>query len=135
MIIRVILIAIILSAPGAYAEEIRDTAVAVAPAPDENLYKKDTVPLDSPYPPGDEYFSNYEMPVLIDKATNKVTYYQPASHGGWIAAGDQQAALQALYDKRAEIRKEQQLRDMQDEMDRMRRDSFGQKMEEMTSHR
>lgn len=100
------------------------SCVLCAAAVDENRYNKDTVPVEESYACQVGNASACEEPVLLDKTTAKVKYYWSAAANRWMSAGNEQAILQDLYDKREEIRTRRKLKEMQDEMDKRRRESM-----------
>ena len=116
-----------------HAEESSEKAARAAV--DESSYQKAIIPIYDNYPDLDGYEGEYEMPVLLDKATGKVTYYWAGSRKGWVDPGGQQKQLQDLYDNRKEIKSEHQLKQMQDEMDRMDREDMGRGMSEELGRR
>lgn len=125
IIIAVAAIAIDLCAFCVYAEE---PAKGPADAPgQESQYSKDTVPVEGSYACQIGYDPACELPVLLNKETGRVEYFWSSSQNKWIAAGDQQITLQALYDKRKRIRDQRQLKEMQEEMDKNR--SSGMRLE------
>ena len=108
---------------------------SAAIAIDESLYNKETIPVDNIYACQVGYTSACEVPVLLNKATKKVEYYWSGADNKWVNAGDRQAAFQALYDKREEVRTQRQLKSMQDEMDRRHRESMEEGRQDIPAHR
>ena len=133
LIIMTIVIASGLSFFYAHAEEPKQAALVTAV--DESLYNKDTVPVDNTYACQVGNTSACEVPILLNKTTKKIEYYWSTDANGWVKSGDQQAALQALYDKREEIRTQRQLKRTQGEMDRHIRESMDEGQRNTPSRR
>ncbi|MDD5436450.1 MAG: hypothetical protein PHX20_02795 [Candidatus Omnitrophica bacterium] len=113
-------------------EMMRSSAVAEV---DESRYVRDTVPVDDTYAYEIGYGGACEVPVLLNKDTGKVEYYRSYAEDKWIIAGNQEEALQGLYDRRQDIRDERRLKGMQDEMNRRNRASMSERMQQRPAQR
>ena len=111
----------------------KDSVVIIV---NESLYDKETVPVDNTYACQVGCVSACEMPVLLNKMTKKIEYYWSTADNKWVVAGDQQTALQAMYDKREEIRTQRQLKSMQDEINKLHKEDMEKKApENVLNHR
>ena len=133
IILTVIFIVVSMFAISAYGEEVKKDSTAITV--NESLYDKESVPVENTYACQVGYASACEVPVLLNKITKKIEYYWSGADSKWVIAGDQQAALQDLYNKREAIRTQRQLKAMQDEMDRRARESMEEGQHNTPNHK
>jgi hypothetical protein len=108
--ISVILAVLALSSPSAFSESKEAEF-------DKNLYMEDTLP-----------YKEGELSVLINRNSGKVEYYWMDESDEWMAVGSEDKELQYLYENRNKIRKERQLRGMQQEMNALEADTMHEDM-------
>lgn len=93
-----------------------DAPAASAGQVNEKMFNKETIPADASFAAQLGYASACNIPALIDKKSDSVEYYRSADGSNWIAAGTQKEALQARYDKKAEVMEKKRLKRMKREM-------------------